>query len=63
MIRRLFLALLLVCASVRAIACPLCLGAYQSSRADQLVEFSHAVLVVPAGNGYRVVDVIKGGVP
>ena len=62
MIRWLFAALSL-CASVGAVACPLCLGAYQSSRADQLVELSRAVLVVPSERGYRVVEVIKGARP
>ena len=62
MIRWLFAALLL-CTSIGAAACPLCLGAYQSSQADQLVALSRAVLAVPAGSGYRVVEVIKGGRP
>ena len=59
--RRCLFAMLLLCASAGAVACPLCLGAYQSSKAQQLVELSRAVLAVPAGTGYRVVEVIKGG--
>ncbi len=63
MSRWLFAALLL-CASIGAAACPLCLAALQSSQADQLVALSRAVLAVPAvGGGYRVVEVIKGGRP
>src|SRR5260221_836934 len=54
------LAALLLFASIDAAACPLCLGAYQSSKAGQLVELSRAVLAVPAGSGFRVVEVIKG---
>jgi len=60
MMRWLFAASLLL-ASIGAAACPLCLGAYQSSQADELVALSHAVLAVPAGNGYRIVELIKGG--
>ncbi len=62
MIRWLFAALSL-CTSIGAAACPLCLGAYQTSQADQLVALSHAVLAVAAERHYRVVEVIKGGRP
>src|SRR5260221_2385207 len=57
---RWLLAALLLFASIDAAACPLCLGAYQSSKADQLVELSRAVLAVPVASGFRVVEVIKG---
>ena len=46
-------AALLFCASLDLAACPLCLGAYQSSKADQLVELSRAVLAVPDQDGRR----------
>ena len=63
MLRWLFAALL-VCASLDAAGCPLCLG-YRPSTAQQLVELQHAVLALPSpgGHGYRVVEVIKGGRP
>ena len=35
---------LLACASFGAAACPLCLGAYQSSPAEQLLDMPRAVL-------------------
>ncbi len=63
MMARWVLVALLLCVSMGGVACPLCLGAYQSSKADQLVVLARAVLVVPAGNGYRVVEVIKGSSP
>ncbi len=60
-----FLAALFSCASFAAAACPLCLGAFRSSVAHQLVDLPHAVLAQPSANGrgYRVVAVIKGGRP
>ena len=57
---RCFFAALLLLSSLDLAACPLCIGAYQSSKADQLVELSRAVLAVPFAGGYRIVDVIKG---
>jgi len=60
---RSILATLVLGASLGAGACPLCLGAYQSSKAEQLVERNRVVLAVPASGGYRVVDVVKGAQP
>jgi hypothetical protein len=64
MTRSLFAALL-VFVSLDAAACPLCLGAFQQSTAQQLVDLQHAVLALPAADGssYRVVEVIKGERP
>jgi len=64
MMRWLF-ATLLVFAGLDAVACPLCMGAYQSSPAQQLVDMQRAVLAAPTadGSGYRVVEVIKGESP
>ena len=56
-------AVLFLCASVPAIACPLCLGAFRSSVAQQLVSVQHAVLAQPDTRGYRIVAVIKGERP
>ncbi len=60
----LFTALFL-CASSVASACPLCLGAFRSSVAQQLVDLPQEVLAQPSadGGGYRVVAVIKGEQP
>jgi hypothetical protein len=62
---RWFFAALFLCASFAASACPLCLGAFRSSVAQQLVDLPHAVLAQPSadGRGYRVVTVIKGERP
>ena len=56
---------LLLCASVAAVACPLCIGAFRQSPAQELTSLSQAVLAVPATDrpGYRVVEVIKGPPP
>lgn len=56
---------LLLCASVVATACPLCIGAYRPSPAQELTLLRQAVLAVPTANrsGYRVVEVIKGEQP
>jgi hypothetical protein len=64
-IRRWLIALLLLCASPAATACPLCLGAFRSSVAQQLVEVQNAVLAQPTGNGrdYKVLAIIKGERP
>jgi hypothetical protein len=64
-VTRWLLAALLVFAGFDAIACPLCMGAYQSSAGQMLVEMRRAVLATPAadGSGYRVVEVIKGEGP
>jgi hypothetical protein len=58
-------AALFLCASSLATACPLCLGAFRSSVAQQLVNLPHEVLAQPSadGRGYRVVAVIKGEKP
>jgi hypothetical protein len=62
---RWFFAALFLCASFAATACPLCLGAFRSSVAQQLVDLPHEVLAQPSadGRGYRVVAVIKGAQP
>ena len=62
--RRSFAALFL-CASSVAKACPLCLGAFQPSVAQRLVELRHVVLAQPSANGsdYGVCAVIKGDRP
>jgi hypothetical protein len=58
-------AALLLCASSVATACPLCLGAFRSPVAQQLVDLPHEVLAQPSadGRGYRVVALIKGEQP
>jgi hypothetical protein len=60
-----FFAALFLCATSVATACPLCLGAFRSSVAQQLVELPQEVLAQPSadGRGYRVVAVIKGEQP
>jgi len=59
------LAALFVCVSSVASACPLCLGAFRSSVAQQLVNLPHALLAEPSedGRAYRVVALIKGERP
>jgi hypothetical protein len=51
--------------SAAAAACPLCLGAGQQTKAQQLVAARQAVLAVPTGDASRfsVVEVIKGEQP
>ena len=58
-------AALFLCASSVATACPLCLGAFRSPVARQLVDLPHEVLAQPSadGRGYRVVAEIKGTQP
>jgi hypothetical protein len=60
-----FFAALSLCASSVATACPLCLGAFRSPVARQLVDLPHEVLAQPSadGRGYRVVAEIKGEQP
>jgi len=60
-----FFAALFLCTSLAASACPLCLGAFRSSVAQQLVDLPHAVVAQSSadGRGYRIVDVIKGERP
>jgi hypothetical protein len=63
--RRWLVAGLLLAASFGAAACPLCLGAFRSSTADQLVEVRQAVLADPSADGrtFRVAAVVKGERP
>jgi hypothetical protein len=62
--RRLLAAALLLQGS-GASACPICLGAGQSSAVQQLVATPQAVLAVPTADAgrFRVVEVIKGDKP
>ena len=64
-ITRRSLVALFLCASSVATACPLCLGAFQPSVAQRLVELRHAVLAQPSANGrdYGICAVIKGDRP
>ena len=59
------LAAVLLCASAQAIACPLCMGAFQQSKAQELVSAAHALLAVPTADPsrFRVVEVVKGERP
>ena len=66
LIRGLFVvALALSCASAGAIACPLCMGALQQSKAQELVAAPHAVLAAPTADPkrFRVIEVVKGERP
>jgi len=58
-------AALLLLAGLEAAACPLCLGSFQSSPAQQLVDLRQAVLALPTTDAsrYRIVEVIKGERP
>lgn len=60
--KRWLLAALLVCVSSVAAACPLCLGAFRSSAAQQLINLPDAVMAQPSADGgsYRILVVIKG---
>jgi hypothetical protein len=62
---RCFFAVLFFCLSSAATACPLCLGAFRSSMAQQLVDLPHVVLVQPSADerDYRIVAIIKGKQP
>jgi hypothetical protein len=62
---RFLFAVALLCASAAAIACPLCMGAFQQSEAQDLVTAPHAVLAVPTADPsrFRVIGVIKGERP
>ena len=59
------LAAVLLCASAGVIACPLCMGAFQQSKAQELVSAPHAVLAVPTADPsrFRVIEVVKGERP
>jgi hypothetical protein len=62
---RAWLAALLLCISAAATACPICLGAGQASKAQQLASAPQAVLAVPTADAgrFRVVEVIRGERP
>jgi len=64
MMRGLF-AVALWCASAGAIACPLCMGAFQPSEAQDLITAPQAVLAVPTSDPsrFRVIEVVKGARP
>ncbi len=59
------LAAVLLCVSAVAGACPLCLGAGQPTKAQQLAAAPQAVLAVPTADAgrFRVIEVIKGERP
>ena len=59
------LGAVLLCASAWAIGCPLCMGAFQQSKAQELIAATHVVLAVPTADPsrFRVIDVVKGGQP
>ena len=59
------LAAALACMSAAASACPLCLGAFQQTKAQQLVTARQAVLAAPTADAsrFRVVEVVKGERP
>jgi len=59
------LVLALLCAGTGAVACPLCLGAFQQSKAQELVSAPHAVLAAPTADPsrFRVIAVVKGERP
>jgi len=59
------LAGVLLCMSAAAAACPLCLGAGQPTKAQQLAAAQQAVLAVPTARAsrFRVIEVIKGERP
>lgn len=59
------LAAVLLCVSAAAAACPICLGAGQPTKAQQLAAAQQAVLAVPTGDAsrFRVVEVIRGERP
>ena len=59
------LAAVLLCVSAAAAACPLCLGAGQPTKSQQLAAAQQAVLAVPTADAsrFRVIEVIKGERP
>jgi len=59
------LAAVLLCMSAAAAACPICLGAGQPTKAEQLADAQQAVLAVPTADAsrFRVIEVIRGGRP
>jgi len=60
-----WLAVALLLQGIGAEGCPLCLGAYQASAAQQLIATHQAVLAVPASEAgrFRVIEMIKGERP
>ncbi len=63
MVRSFFVALPLLLVSAVAAACPLCIGTAARSSSQDLDELPHAVLALPDGQQFRVIDVIKGTSP
>lgn len=59
------LAAVLLCASATAAACPICLGAGQPTKAQELASAQQAVLAFPTADAsrFRVVEVIHGDRP
>ena len=62
---RAWLAVALLCVSTAAAACPVCLGAGQSTVAQQLAAAPQAVLALPTAEAgqFRVVEVLRGERP
>jgi hypothetical protein len=62
---RVWLAALLLCLCSAAAACPICLGAGQDTKAEQLAHAQQAVLAVPTADPsrFRVVEVLRGERP
>jgi len=59
------LAAVLLCVSAASAACPICLGAGQPTKAQELASAQQAVLAVPTADAgrYRVIEVIHGDRP
>jgi hypothetical protein len=59
------LAAVLLCVSAAAAACPICLGAGQETKAEQVADAQQVVLAVPTADAgrFRVVEVIRGERP
>ena len=59
------LAVVLLCVSAAVAACPICLGAGQPTKAQELASAQQAVLAVPTADAsrFRVIEVIKGDRP
>jgi hypothetical protein len=59
------LAAVLLCVSAAAAACPICLGAGQRTKAQELASAQQAVLALPTADAglFRVIEVIKGERP
>ncbi len=62
---RAWLAVALLCVGTAAAACPICLGAGQSTVAQQLAAAPQAVLALPTADAgqFRVVEVLRGERP